>query len=448
MLTSVGEEYLHRKAPNLDHEINSIKSNESLLKSNLYQFKLDINELENFDYEKLLENRNDKFADLNVLDITNDLIDLIKDSSDQILSNKRNANILLLRVNGLNRKLMTLQEVGFVYDLTRERIRQISNKVKIRLLNGRINNKSLFDSYNMFITSYFGDVIDITTSELVYLINKFHEYFNVEKTLELMLLIFNIDKDDYLSNWIKTVFINEKNKFHSKILRTRRESDKKEKQIDKFDKWISNNTFFPQNLNLNAAIYFDSLNILRHVNADSELSGEYYCPKMKKVIEYESGLEFRILSKLSESKWVKSYKVQSLEIQYNYEGVVRNYYPDIQVLTEDNLIIIIECKAALNMVTHQNVAKFNALVAYCNKMGFGYLYTDERSSFKKILNKEEKKDFSDKLLSEIINNGFLSYLKTREIMNEFKCDVFDLSAAIFRKKLKLRNEPYFILTIN
>ena len=108
-------------------------------------------------------------------------------------------------------------------------------------------------------------------------------------------------------------------------------------------------------------------------------------------VEYESNLEKEILLKLDMIPCVIGIKTQSIEIQYEFKGRSYIYYPDIQILTNDNKLIIVEVKPLFYTLSQLVKAKYIALKKYCLNNGFAYAMIDNRFfNFDEILANEEK----------------------------------------------------------
>lgn len=338
-------------------------------------FTVNTNDLHEFSYADFTKNRISKYDSLDMLEVTGKLNDMIMSASEMSGKNSiRNFEMLSMRLNGYDRKLMTLQEIGDKFGVTRERIRQCVNKAKSTLLNRLIRTLEFKNIYNELQISIFGESSVITATEWIYLFDMFHKYYSIDKSLEIMNMITNTRNFREISMWIKGIYIFEKSMYYKSV----RLQIKKEEKINRFDNWLIDNTIFPAKMNKNAEEIFESLKIKRHVNHENNNSGKFFCPKMNMDIEYESGLELSLLLSLSESKYVKAYKVQSFIIKYVYGNHSSYYFPDIQILTHDNKFIIFECKPFINMVSYINMEKYKALAKYCESMGFGYIYSGKK----------------------------------------------------------------------
>lgn len=403
-------------------------------------FKINLDELIHFTFEEFLILNFKTFEDIDVIDLNNSLLDVIRKTSDKKNISQRDISIFLERFNGNERNFITLQKIGDNYELSKERIRQIYNKVKKKIKREVIKSLYYSDSMNL---CFFEEKTHLNAWEFIYIFNKFHNYFSIDKGFEILNMLFNFENTDQLLNWIKNNFIKEKSDFIKRL----EKSNRRDLEIEKFDNWLVSNITFTKNKNVESTGFFSSLKIKRHVNIDNQTSGTFFCEKMNQIIEYESGLEYRLLSKISQSKYVKEYKVQSLKIEYLLEDKKHNYYPDIQILTINNEIIIVECKPFLRMMTYENIIKYNALIDYCNKMGFGYAYIDERTSFPKYLSENDNGVFLPELLRELSKNKVLYYFQVKKILYKYGCTSKNLNVAIYRNNIKLKTEPFFMLYI-
>ena len=144
----------------------------------------------------------------------------------------------------------------------------------------------------------------------------------------------------------------------------------------------------------------------------------------------ESYLEQHMLHKFLTNQTFKSIKTQSLKIPFKNHF----YYPDLQCLTHDNCLVIIEIKPLLNMCEHDNIEKFKDLKAYCEKYGFGFLIIDgTRNSFEHI--NEENYEFSKSILAEINKRGHVSYPRYKEIFIQSNASLKNLITLIKKHHL-------------
>ena len=138
-------------------------------------------------------------------------------------------------------------------------------------------------------------------------------------------------------------------------------------------------------------------------------------------VEYESGLEKEILEKLKECDFVKDIKTQSLVIDYEYNGVINKYYPDFQILTKDNRLIVLEVKPIFNMFNNFVIAKYDALKKYCITNGYGYLMMGKDYKCYETINKLAiNRSVVDSFAKLVREKGRLSFSQYNEFRKGYK----------------------------
>ena len=138
--------------------------------------------------------------------------------------------------------------------------------------------------------------------------------------------------------------------------------------------------------------------------------------KSKKELVYDSYSEKKVLKDLDNCKFVKEIKTQSLIINYVPMLKIRKYYPDIQLLLNDGVVVIIEVKPFKEMVNKKNLLKHEALVKYCKKHRFGYAIIDyDYYSFEDLKNEK---------VPIIVQNKFIKFVKEKKELTFDECDSF------------------------
>ena len=185
--------------------------------------------------------------------------------------------------------------------------------------------------------------------------------------------------------------------------------------MTKLEKIIWSKIIFYKNPKRNCFKYFDKLEEIP--SSDRFKSGKRLkITKSKKEVVYDSFSEKKVLKDLDNCKYVKEMKTQSLIINYIPMLKVRKYYPDIQIILDDGVVVIIEVKPFREMVNKHNLDKHRALGKYCKKHGFGLAILDcDYYSFEDL--KREK-------VSKLIQNKFIKFVKERGSISFDDCDIF------------------------
>lgn len=352
---------------------------------------------------------------------------------------EKEKEIFKLKCNLDLKKEYTLKEIGEKYNLTRERIRQIILKCHNKIVRHMKRSKEgqrgrefyfiLFKLYKEFNSEYEKKLIITLQNE--YVLNL---YCSI---LELDLNVNINDKMKHLLN----LYNKNKSEYEKDILLEQKEVNRQKKLIERI---------------LKDVIWFDKVNILtediyrkivqlRFIEEDKNNpnKGSYYSYKMCKEIQYESSIEKDYLLLLEDSVEVKYYSVQPFKIDYFYEGRLHSYYPDIFFVLNDGRAIIVEIKAIIEMPLERNLLKYNALKDFCNKNGFGVLYTDSRNSFEKYASKSINNEFEEDIINEL-KKGPMDWRKCEDIILEHKVDKQEITIVIIRNNIKYTQNPFCI----
>jgi hypothetical protein len=144
-----------------------------------------------------------------------------------------------------------------------------------------------------------------------------------------------------------------------------------------------------------------------------------------------------LLEKLLKNRTFKAIKLRALKFPNGDREAVSAF----QCLTHDNRLVLIEPAQLLHMCTRYAVEKYDALRAYCQKYGFGYLMTDGRgNSFEEIT--EENPAFSAAILAELSARGAVSFDVYKPLFDQTGATVENFLALIKRESLKFSLSPF------
>ncbi|SUI40135.1 TnsA endonuclease N terminal [Salmonella enterica subsp. enterica] len=117
---------------------------------------------------------------------------------------------------------------------------------------------------------------------------------------------------------------------------------------------------------------------------DSDIAGHFYSQKLARTVQYESGLELNIMTRLERSDQVSFYQEQPVAIPYSFKDKLRMYYPDLLVATVDGRCLIVEVKPTDSMALSVNRAKANAGRAWAHSRGWGWLVVSDRHTLRQL----------------------------------------------------------------
>ncbi|PAD28716.1 TnsA endonuclease N-terminal domain-containing protein [Paenibacillus sp. 7523-1] len=95
------------------------------------------------------------------------------------------------------------------------------------------------------------------------------------------------------------------------------------------------------------------------------------------MIPWDSFLERDFIRLADFDLCVEDIYAQNVKITYLYNGKLHEHYPDFKVVTDDNLVWIVEVKPTAFVHKEENQIKFLAGRAYCEERGWTYLVMTE-----------------------------------------------------------------------
>jgi hypothetical protein len=342
----------------------------------------------------------------------------------------RNAHIVTSRLSPGNEyyEMVTLQDLGKIYGISRERVRQIEEK-GLRLLKSRIravkswtygvlNEHQLRTEDNTLNQIYEALIKELIASEAT---DKFATF-----------VLTAMGRIDGLTS-------SEIDKFESTFRQVRAEKQKLEKveaasnekiehQLEAANAYVSavlakssfSGTFAAEGVSLK------EMPRLRSCKGGREL----YSKTLGRFVQWESQGERRFIEALDRSSVVSEFAEQPFEIQFVYDGRVRKYYVDLLIRTDEDLTIAVEIKAPVMLADRFVLAKAKAAERIFGQYGIGYCLVDangrSRQDISKVIPDERLKAFLRKTLQQKGNVGmrelrdFLGEWPSQEISNQIQ----------------------------
>jgi hypothetical protein len=130
---------------------------------------------------------------------------------------KRSATFYIKRIDGGRYKLKTLQAIGQEFGVSRERVRQIIDKVSRQLVGKSISYYIINSEYKELIDTLSVDGITIDTNKFISFIDQLTDYFSIEKASMITFSIFNVKNKNVLVRWMINDFYSQKKSYREKI---------------------------------------------------------------------------------------------------------------------------------------------------------------------------------------------------------------------------------------
>jgi hypothetical protein len=361
-----------------------------------------------------------------VLDLFQKSLDSFSPRTKKRVITEREADILRKLYDFEEYSFPTLAEVASLYNLTRERIRQIHNKSLKKL--GITGKKAKEDMPCVLLLQLLVSSIENSSAANEYLKAGYFWKENlsdfpgriVMRLLTNLLYTNKNDFDFYLTTftaWRHFEFEQEK-QIKLDEFRKLKETGKIIKlQDDILSKviWFEKRTKWPD-------LKRSDLLPKRKVSDDPRYkSGIYYSDKCERKIQYESGLESDFILKLENFPKVKFYVEQPETIKYTRNDKEYIYTPDFAVFLESSEVFFVEIKDFVGMVDGRVQRNLEALIDYCSARGFGLLLLEKTESI----------------------NHMLGYEFNEQLRNEFRLRLNENEGrTIFIKEFKAIQETY------
>lgn len=156
-------------------------------------------------------------------------------------------------------------------------------------------------------------------------------------------------------------------------------------------------------------------------------------------VTYDSPYEKKVLEDLDKCGFIKQIKTQSLIIPFKAKigNKMHKYFPDIQLLTDQNEIIIIEVKSYKGMVNKKNIQKHEALNNYCKEHKYGYAIVDRNwYSFEDLKKEDVSEDVIEKFIKFIDEKRETTFSECKDFKKKYKINDKKICFIIWKKRRK------------
>ena len=310
---------------------------------------------------------------------------------------ERNINIFSDYMNLVSKSHFTFRDLGEKYNVSFGRVRDIINKMVKKLKFHKGEYVLLFNNVKE------DDVLNYFAIGIVGLYNR--------SFLKMILDILDLDIYDSIYYRIKFFLDNIKSVQYVKVNENK----------------LYNLIKFPLNVKKSNTLFFRTLCKMRTVDKGSSFSGKIKLEKSHDFIQYESLTEKRIIEMFNSCDFVKYIKTQSLVIPFRNFKHDFEYYPDIQILTIDNKLVIIEVKPLIYMMEKSSIFKFNLLKDYALKNNYAYAFMDDNyNSFDDVLERKVSQEIARSFLDFLKEVRVIDYKLFKEFKKKSKCQLIDI----------------------
>jgi hypothetical protein len=397
------------------------------------------------------------FTGQEVLDLFQKSLDSFSPQTKKRVITEREADILRKLYDFEDYSFPNLAEVASIYNLTRERIRQIHNKSLKKL--GIIGRKSKEDMPCVLLLQLLISSLENSTAGNEYLKIGYFWKENlsdfpgkvVVRLLANLVYTNKSDLDLILSEFI--VWRRSESDIEKKIKSDEFRILKEAKKITLLQDHILNKVvWFKKRTKWPNAKSID-FKPVRKVSASPDYdSGVYFSGKCKRDIQFESGFEFNFILNLENFPEVKFYVEQPKTIEYTRNNKNYIYTPDFAVFLESNEVFFVEIKDFSGMADSRVQRNIEALIDFCSDRGFGLLLLEKKESIKYLLDYEINVQFRNELRSRLNENSgrtifFKEFKSIQEAYSakwiEFLSIVVNENWSLYQYPFKLTNRnPY------
>jgi hypothetical protein len=354
----------------------------------------------------------------------------------------RQSRIIDLRYGFANGEHYTLQQIGQEFGLSKERIRQILQQSlrKIRSKGKRQISRRETDSPCARLLLYLESVLrpeEPGNLDRIFVFSKDELGYLPQQTKALPLIVYLLygQRESSKQDFAKL------NKSYQEEVVSIKRATKLVSELNNLLLYI----IWPREVI--KKIDWSELCREREVSPKGVgVSGSFFSEKMFRDVQYESHLELQFLLKLEQAKDIIFYQEQPFIIPYQFEGLPRNYYPDVFFAFEDGRGVVVEIKPRYQMALYKNLIKWSALYTFCIQNGWGLLATDGKRSFQQFQHDEIPEEYQTAMLSALANSadGTLCWKEYRNIRDQHHATWNDLLALILKNRLIWTLQPFVL----
>ena len=305
----------------------------------------------------------------------------------------------------------TLASIASKYDLSRERIRQIINRIKTALPYQFMRSKCFSSSEFLKLTQQFTNVLEGVNYNVILLSRYGLGHISKRKRGMMLEVLFGKSFAERISDEILKIEIEEKNK--KTVIK---ESN------DLFDEWE----------NYRSKICYPSAVIADYTTTVSSVK-----------VREENSTEVSVYNKLK--KYDRFFEmVRNPDIIF-YSSSLTDHRPHFLLHLPDHTSVLVLVLQTLNMAYAYNIERCNALHRFCKENGYGYLIVDSRMrsiyDIKERILDPELTAKLDEILNEknkILWQDVKAIKETQTVLNE------DIASYVLQNRLFFTMNPFCI----
>ncbi|MEU9022102.1 TnsA endonuclease N-terminal domain-containing protein [Actinomadura sp. NPDC048394] len=169
--------------------------------------------------------------------------------------------------------------------------------------------------------------------------------------------------------------------------------------------------------------------------------GRWFSEKLAREVSYDSRLELSIMQLLDRCSQVTEYCEQPLAIDYELDGKIYPYHPDLLLLTGEGDLVLVEIKPLADMGLTINRAKWAAARQECANRGWGFLATDGYRSFATVAGHQVPDEIRARF-RERLRQGPMYWPDIRLLQGEHEPRYLIVHALAIQEGWDLRQRPF------
>ncbi|MCQ6882265.1 Tn7 transposase TnsA N-terminal domain-containing protein, partial [Escherichia coli] len=179
---------------------------------------------------------------------------------------------------------------------------------------------------------------------------------------------------------------------------------------------------------------------------DTDISGFFYSQKLGRTVQYESGLEFKVIKLLERCDQVIFYQEQPFSIPYYFKNKLKKYYPDLLIATVDGRCLLMEVKPTDRMALSLTRVKSNAGRKWAHTQGWGWLVISDRFSLRQLEEHAIPANIWKLIEGELKTSRTLTWREMMELRTRYEIRRLDLIAYIIQSGAEVDN--FYRITSN
>lgn len=270
----------------------------------------------------------------------------------------------------------TLAELGVVYGVTRERIRQIRDKS----LRGLRSQTLKAGSLTKRVLDAMADAApaEMSRTPQIWIATELAQGGCRRDFMEFVLTAaLHGSEESPLTPHLLTSEAMAVVRARARVERPRRrrgndgEAADRTEKADAFVRGILQKATWPKRLD-GHPIDLSGMQPLRDCRSEQT----FFSSTLRRHVGFDSQGELRLIRALDRGAMTTAFLEQPLEVPYEFEGESRSYFPDVLVRVDAELFFVIEIKARQRLADRRTLVKAKAAERHLGARGIGYCLTD------------------------------------------------------------------------